>query len=57
MVGRFTPEVRARLIASVPLGRLGAAEEVAGAVDYLTGPDAGFLTGTLHNLSGGLVLD
>jgi NAD(P)-dependent dehydrogenase (short-subunit alcohol dehydrogenase family) len=57
MVGRFAPEVRERLLASIPLGRLGAAEEVAAVVDYLTGPDAGFLTGTLHNVSGGLVLD
>jgi 3-oxoacyl-[acyl-carrier protein] reductase len=57
MVGRFPPEVRERLVGSIPLGRLGTAAEIAGAVDYLTGADAGFLTGTLHNLSGGLVLD
>jgi len=57
MVGRFSPEVRARLVDSIPLGRLGHAAEVAGAVDYLTGRDAGFLTGTVHNLSGGLLLD
>jgi NAD(P)-dependent dehydrogenase (short-subunit alcohol dehydrogenase family) len=57
MVGRFPPEVRERLVRSVPLGRLGTAAEIAGAVDYLTGADAGFLTGTLHDLSGGLVLD
>ncbi len=57
MLARFDAATRARLIASVPLGRLGRAEEIAGAVDYLTGPDAAFVTGTVQNLSGGLVLD
>jgi NAD(P)-dependent dehydrogenase (short-subunit alcohol dehydrogenase family) len=57
MVGRFAPAVRERLVGSIPLGRLGTPAEIAGAVDYLTSADAGFLTGTLHNLSGGLVLD
>jgi 3-oxoacyl-[acyl-carrier protein] reductase len=57
MVARFSSAVRERLVEAIPLGRLGTAEEVAATVDYLTGPDAGFLTGTLHNLSGGMVLD
>jgi NAD(P)-dependent dehydrogenase (short-subunit alcohol dehydrogenase family) len=57
MVRRFEPQVRERLAASVPLGRIGRAEEVASAVAYLVSPDAAFLTGTVHNVSGGLVLD
>jgi NAD(P)-dependent dehydrogenase (short-subunit alcohol dehydrogenase family) len=57
MVGRFTPEIRARLIDSVPLQRLGTAAEIAAAVDYLTSPGAAFMTGTVMNISGGVVLD
>lgn len=57
MLGRLDSEVRARLAASVPLGRFGRPEEVAATIDYLLRPEAAFLTGTVHNLSGGLVLD
>lgn len=55
--GRFTPEVQARLRASVPLGMIGRPRHVAHAIGYLTSPDAAFVTGTVMNLSGGLVLD
>jgi NAD(P)-dependent dehydrogenase (short-subunit alcohol dehydrogenase family) len=57
MLGRFGDEVRARLTAAVPLGRIGCAEDVANAIDYLVGDDAGFITGTVMNVSGGLVID
>ncbi len=55
--GRFTPEVQARLRATVPLGMIGHPRHVAHAIGYLTSPDAAFVTGTVMNLSGGLVLD
>jgi NAD(P)-dependent dehydrogenase (short-subunit alcohol dehydrogenase family) len=57
MVARFPAEVRERLEASVPLGRLGRAPEIAAAIAYLTSAEAAFVTGTVHNLSGGLVID
>jgi NAD(P)-dependent dehydrogenase (short-subunit alcohol dehydrogenase family) len=57
MVARFAPDVRERLARGVPLGRLGRAEEVAAAVAYLLRPEAAFLTGTVHNVSGGVVID
>lgn len=55
--GRFTPEVLAQLRAAVPLGTIGEPRHVAHAVDYLIHPDAGFVTGTVLNVSGGVVLD
>jgi len=55
--GRFTAEVLAQLRASVPLGRLGEPRHVAHAVDYLLHPHAAFVTGTVMNISGGVVLD
>jgi NAD(P)-dependent dehydrogenase (short-subunit alcohol dehydrogenase family) len=57
VTGRFSAEVLDQLRHNVPLGRLGAPQDVAHAIDYLTSPAAGFVTGTVMNLSGGLVLD
>jgi NAD(P)-dependent dehydrogenase (short-subunit alcohol dehydrogenase family) len=57
MLERLAPEVRAGLAGAVPLGRVGRAEEVAASVRFLCSAEAGFLTGTVHNISGGLVLD
>jgi 3-oxoacyl-[acyl-carrier protein] reductase len=57
VTGRFSAEVLDQLRHNVPLGRLGAPQDVAHAVDYLTSPAAGFVTGTVMNLSGGLLLD
>ncbi|MGE0581653.1 MAG: SDR family NAD(P)-dependent oxidoreductase [Steroidobacteraceae bacterium] len=57
MLARFSAEERARIAASVPLGRLGKAHEVAAAIAYLIGRDAAWTTGTILNLSGGVVLD
>ncbi len=57
MVARFDAEVRRKLAASVPLKRIGKPEEVAAAIEFLISADAGFTTGTVMNLSGGMVLD
>lgn len=57
VTSRFTTEVQERLRSSVPLGMIGRPRHVAHAVGYLTSPDAAFVTGTVMNLSGGLVLD
>lgn len=37
----------------VPLGRMGAADEVAGAICYLLGPDASYVTGAVLRVDGG----
>ena len=40
-------------LASVPLGRWGTPEDVAGAVTFLAGPNAGFITGANLHVNGG----
>lgn len=57
MVARIPAEIRERLKTNIPLGRIGRPDDVANAIDYLTGAQAGFITGTIMNVSGGLVLD
>jgi 3-oxoacyl-[acyl-carrier protein] reductase len=57
MVARFDRATRERLAASVPLGRIGTADEVASAVAYLVSGGASYVTGAVMNVSGGLVLD
>jgi NAD(P)-dependent dehydrogenase (short-subunit alcohol dehydrogenase family) len=54
---RFDAETIESLIRSVPLRRLGQPDDIAHAIDYLTSTRAGFVTGTVMNLSGGLVFD
>ncbi len=48
-----TPESAAALAGRIPLGRIGTAEEVAGMVSYLAGPDAGWVTGATFDINGG----
>ena len=47
------PEARAALVAKHPMGRLGTAEDVAGAVMFLASDDASFVTGLALPVDGG----
>ena len=47
---------KAALLANIPLGRLGAADEVAHAVAFLVSPKAGYITGTELHVNGGMVM-
>jgi 3-oxoacyl-[acyl-carrier protein] reductase len=47
---------RNELLGKIPLGRLGAAEEVAGAVAFLAGPKAGYVTGVTLHVNGGMYM-
>ena len=45
------------LLASIPLGRLGSADEVAHAVAFLASAQAGYITGTELHVNGGMVMN
>jgi 3-oxoacyl-[acyl-carrier protein] reductase len=55
-IGDYEDAERERLRQLIPLGRLGSAEDVAGAVTYLCSPNAGWITGTTIDVNGGQVL-
>jgi 2-hydroxycyclohexanecarboxyl-CoA dehydrogenase len=56
MGGKLTEERKAALIADQFLPRIGCVDDVAGAVSFLLGPDADFITGQTLNVNGGLYL-
>ena len=49
------PEAAARVAAQIPLGRLGAPEDVAHAALFLLSDQASFITGTELIVDGGLM--
>ena len=56
MTDRITAEARETLSGQIPLQRLGSPEDVASAVAYLASEEAGYVTGTVLNVSGGLYM-
>ena len=53
MVRAVPPEVLQKIIARIPMGRLGHAEDIARGVVFLTADDADFLTGSTMSINGG----
>jgi acetoacetyl-CoA reductase len=54
MVMAVREDVREKIIQSIPVGRLGKAEEIASIVGWLTTEEAGFTTGADFSVNGGL---
>jgi 3-oxoacyl-[acyl-carrier protein] reductase len=45
------------LLTQIPLGRLGAPEDIANAVAFLAGPQAAYITGTTLHVNGGMYMN
>ncbi len=50
------PNEKKKVLATIPLGRVGTPEEIAAPVVFLCTPGAGFITGEIFNVNGGAVL-
>src|SRR5690554_6505332 len=56
MTRDLSEDVKTGLIAQVALGRLGEPGEIARAVAFLAGPDAGYITGETLHVNGGMYM-
>jgi len=53
MVAAVPPEVLGKIVAKIPVNRLGKASEIARGVAFLVDEDAGFITGSTMSINGG----
>ena len=54
MTAELSDDRKKAIVAGVPLGRIASADEVAGVVQFLAGPDAAYITGAVIPVDGGL---
>jgi acetoacetyl-CoA reductase len=54
LVRAIRAEVRAQIVASIPMGRLAKPEEVAAVVAFLASEEAGYITGANISVNGGM---
>jgi acetoacetyl-CoA reductase len=53
MVAAVPAETLKKVIAKIPIGRLGEPDEVARVVEFLADPDSSFITGQIYSVNGG----
>jgi 3-oxoacyl-[acyl-carrier protein] reductase len=57
MTAEHLPEAaRAKLLEQIPLGKIGGADDVGDAVAFLAGPEAGYITGQVLRVNGGMLM-
>ena len=53
MVRAVPEEALNKVIAKIPVGRLGEPDEIARVVEFLADPDSSFITGQIYSANGG----
>lgn len=56
MTAELSEAARSGLLGQIAMGKLGRPEDVAGVVRFLSGPDAGYITGQVVVVDGGMVM-
>jgi 3-oxoacyl-[acyl-carrier protein] reductase len=53
MTDKIPADAMEKVIARIPMGKLGEPEDIASIVSYLAGPEAAYLTGQVISVNGG----
>ena len=56
MTDKLTEDQKSKILAQIPAGRMGTADEIAHAVAYLASPGAGYVTGATLHVNGGMAM-
>ena len=56
MTKELPDKVKENILSAIPMGSLGEADDVAGAVAYLAGDDARYITGQVIHVNGGMYM-
>jgi 3-oxoacyl-[acyl-carrier protein] reductase len=56
MTQNLSAEVREGLMKQIPLGRLGTPQDIAQAVRFLVSEEAGYITGHVLHVNGGMLM-
>jgi 3-oxoacyl-[acyl-carrier protein] reductase len=56
MTASLSPALKENMLAHTPLKRLGQPEDIAAAVRFLASEEAGYITGHVLNVNGGMYM-
>ena len=56
MTDKLNEDQKGKILTQIPAGRMGNGEEIASAVLYLAAPEAGYVTGTVLHVNGGMAM-
>ncbi len=56
MTAALTEKIKADLLQTIPMGRMGAPEDIANAVEFLVSENAAYITGQVINIDGGMAM-
>ena len=56
MTGKLSEQTREKAVRQIPLGHMGSPEDVAGAVLFLAGSQADYITGQVLCVDGGMAM-
>ena len=55
-MGEDTPEMRAKFLSTIPIGRFSLPEDLANAACFLASEEAGYMTGQTLHVNGGMAM-
>jgi 3-oxoacyl-[acyl-carrier protein] reductase len=56
MTSELNEDLKANILKQIPMGRFGAAEDIANAALFLAGASANYVTGQVLTVDGGMVM-